>query len=117
MKPDTKLRRKFFGFLIALLILTFFIPNVMSGALKDSITKTTSTILCEFYSAFMSIATGIALLVFIIAGIKWTGSENDPGARKSAKDAMIHALIGLIIVIIAYYVVKQAGLSMLCLST
>jgi len=92
---------------VAILVLMFVIsvdfvgaepPPAPGGDFVAGITTKVSSVVCAFYSAFKSIATGIAALVMVIAGVKWVASENDPGARKAAKDAMIHAVVGLIII-------------------
>jgi hypothetical protein len=88
MKNHTKI------ILVSLFVLIFLSLQVQAvtwGALAVDV-------ICSIARVFRSIATGIAALVMVIAGIKWTASENDPGARKSAKDAMVHALVGLIII-------------------
>ncbi|MCX6695059.1 MAG: pilin [Candidatus Altiarchaeota archaeon] len=51
------------------------------------------------------IAAGVAVVVITLQGIKWTGSADDPGARKQAKEGIVHAVIGLIIVMIAVWIV------------
>lgn len=58
------------------------------------------SVICPLFRVFRDIATGLAAVVMTIAGIKWIASENDPGARKAAKDAMVHAIVGLIIITI-----------------
>jgi hypothetical protein len=51
------------------------------------------------------VAAGVGIVVIIIQGIKWAGSAEDPGARKQAKQGIIHAVIGLIIVVVAVNIV------------
>jgi ABC-type phosphate transport system permease subunit len=83
-----------------LVLIAVIYSTAVSGALKDTIVSTIGTIICSFYTIFMYIAVGIAALVMVLAGIKWIASENDPGARKAAKDAILHAIVGLIIIMI-----------------
>lgn len=54
---------------------------------------------------FELVAAGIAIVIIVINGIKWIGSSDDPGARKQAKEGIIHAVVGLIIVILAVEIV------------
>ena len=51
------------------------------------------------------IAAGVAVVVITMQGVKWAGSADDPGARKQAKEGIIHAVVGLIIVMIAVWIV------------
>ena len=53
------------------------------------------------------IAAAIGILVMVLQGIKWIGSADDPGARKQAKQGLVHAIIGMIIVVIAIWVVAM----------
>jgi uncharacterized membrane protein YadS len=39
----------------------------------------------------------LAVLVFVIAGVQWIASRDDPGKRKAARDAMIAIIIGVLI--------------------
>ena len=93
-------------FFLALIFLS--ITDV--SAQWDTIINVVTGIVCGIYDVFWAIAGGIASLIFVIAGVKWVASENDPGSRKAAKDAMVHALVGLIIVGVAYLVVGAVGL-------
>ncbi|MBM3309527.1 MAG: hypothetical protein FJY77_04665 [Candidatus Altiarchaeales archaeon] len=71
--------------------------NAADPGFQVKVSERLSQVLCGFYSAIKDVATGIAAVVMVIAAVKWTASENDPGARKAAKDAMIHAIIGLML--------------------
>jgi hypothetical protein len=98
---------KFFVFILALLALAFSITLVSAEDWKQMIINKVTGIICSFFRTFYYIAGAIASLVIVIAGVKWAASENDPGARKQAKDAIIHAIIGLILVILVSQLVKQ----------
>jgi len=78
----------------AILVLSTAVASDYIGNLTSKI----SNIVCAFYGAFKDIATGVAALIMVLSGIRWVASENDPGARKAAKDSMIHALVGLILI-------------------
>lgn len=52
-------------------------------------------------------AVGIAAVVMmIVAGIQMTTSAGDPGAVAKAKKTMTYAIIGLVVVILAYAIVN-----------
>lgn len=48
----------------------------------------------------------IAVIVIIIGGIKYTTSNGDASQIKSAKDTIMYAVIGLIVAIMAYGIVR-----------
>jgi len=53
----------------------------------------------------LAICGALAAAVFMIAGIKWVSSRDDAGARNSARTTMVHAIAGLIVVLLAKIVV------------
>ncbi len=78
----------------------------MAAAQTTQIQNALSTILCVIVQLLMFIAGGIAIVIIVLNGIKWTASSDDPGARKQAKQGIVHAIVGLIIVLIAIFVVS-----------
>lgn len=44
----------------------------------------------------------IAVIVIIIGGFRYSTSMGDPGKLKSAKDTILYAVIGLVIVLLAF---------------
>jgi len=62
-------------------------------------------VLTNIQHLLWAIAGGLGVVVITLQGIKWTGSAEDPGARKSAKMGIIHAVVGLIIVLLATWIV------------
>jgi hypothetical protein len=94
--------------IISVFIVFLYLISSVSG-FSTTISRKVSSVVCPFYAAFKSIATGVAALVMVIAGIRWTASENDPGARKSSKDAMIHALVGIIIILLIDSIIEIAN--------
>ncbi len=68
-------------------------------------------LLCRIMQIFFLIVGVLATLVIVIGGIKWIGSGEDPEARTQAKSTIIHAIIGIIIVLVAGYVVSWVVMS------
>jgi hypothetical protein len=99
--------------LVSFFLLTLF-ASFASAQIAAAMSRIASEVICQVYSGFVAIVTGVALLIFVLSGVKWTASENDPGARKAAKDAMIHAIVGMIIVVVSYYVVQTVLANVLC---
>ena len=62
-------------------------------------------ILYNIRNLLFYIAAGVAVVVITLQGVKWAGSADDPGARKQAKQGIVHAIIGLVIVMIAVWIV------------
>lgn len=48
----------------------------------------------------------IAVIAIIIGGIRYTTSNGDAGQTKAAKDTILYAIIGLIVAIMAYAIVR-----------
>jgi hypothetical protein len=99
------------GFLPAGLVLLLLLQVVSAEEpdIPEAVISKVRVVVCGFYYAFREIVTGVAAVVMVLAGVKWISSENDPGARKAAKDAMIHALIGLILVSLIEELVKLSA--------
>ena len=65
-------------------------------------------ILEQFYNLILYIASGIAALVIVIMGVTWIASADDSKARTTAKTAIVHVIIGLIVISIAITLVNLA---------
>lgn len=77
----------------------------------------TSPLLCSLFIGFQMIAGGIAVVILILAGIKWMGGSDDPAARKLAKDMIIHTVIALIIIVLATLIVEIASGGQISITT
>lgn len=53
-----------------------------------------------------SIAGGLALLFVAIGGFRYVISQGDPNATSQAKNTILYALIGLVVTILAYAIVR-----------
>jgi hypothetical protein len=62
-------------------------------------------VLCGLYYTFAYIAGALCALMFVIAGVRWIGSSDDPGVRKSAKETIIHSIVGLAVILASAAVV------------
>lgn len=101
---------------IAYMVGILLIIHTVSAGLAENIYTPITSIICEIFSAVISITGALAAAVFMIAGIKWVASRDDAGARNAARTTMIHAIVGLIIVLLAKTVVggitaKKLGIS------
>jgi hypothetical protein len=95
--------------ILSLLLVGFFISSTLApfvtadaaDAAWDAIKSKMNDIICSLKKAFATTATGVAAFVMVVAGVQWVSSESDPGARKKARTAIIHAVVGLLIVQLA----------------
>ena len=59
-------------------------------------------------NTLLAIFGAIAVLIIVIAGFRYIMSRGDPGAVAKAKDAIVYALVGLVVMISAYGIVGFA---------
>lgn len=93
--------------------LAIFVILLLAGTVMAQIdtaaASRAATLVCKILNNikifFELIAAGVGIVIIVINGIKWIGSSDDPGARKQAKEGIVHAIVGLIIVIIAVEIV------------
>lgn len=95
---------------LAILILMLLAAHVSAQAaaseLAGAIYSKVEPVACGIFLAIGMVAGGIASVIIIYGGIKYLAGADDPGARKQAKDMIIHAIVGMIIIIIAVELVQ-----------
>lgn len=47
------------------------------------------------------IAGIVAVIIIVLGGIRYTSSNGDPGSIKAAKDTILYAVVGLVVVLMA----------------
>ncbi|HEX7259506.1 MAG TPA: hypothetical protein VF272_01080 [Candidatus Saccharimonadia bacterium] len=57
-------------------------------------------------NTLMTVAGAIAVIIIITAGIRYITSTGDAARVKASKDTLMYAVIGLIVVILAYAIVR-----------
>ena len=63
--------------------------------------------LIEVALEFISIAAGvIAVIMIIVSGLKYVTASGDPTNVNSAKNTLIYAIVGLVIVVLAQIIVR-----------
>jgi FtsH-binding integral membrane protein len=77
----------------------------------NNVTQQAAEAICNIftniYYVLYSIAGAIGTVVITLQGIKWIASAEDRDIRKQAKQGIIHAIIGLIIVMLAVLIVQM----------
>jgi len=66
-----------------------------------------NNIVCIIFWVFVVVAGALAALIFVVSGVMYIISEGEPEKRKKSRDAMIHALIGIIIISITAVIVTS----------
>lgn len=88
--------------------------DLTGGNCKDGSGETGISNLVKAVVNILSIIVGIAaVIMIIIGGLKYVTSAGDSGSITSAKHTIVYALVGLIIVALAqflvHYVIKQTA--------
>jgi multisubunit Na+/H+ antiporter MnhB subunit len=63
-------------------------------------------ILNQISTVMLFILGAIAVIMIIIGGIRYVTSGGDPQQTKAAKDTVLYAVIGLIVALLAYAIVR-----------
>lgn len=78
------------------------LPRIATGGLRDSIGPMISTVL-----NFLFIAGVVLAVIFIlVAGIRYITSQGEPQKIAEARQSLMYAIIGLVIVIASYFIVS-----------
>ncbi|MBN2251932.1 MAG: TrbC/VirB2 family protein [Candidatus Altiarchaeota archaeon] len=89
-------------------ILFIILPALAGLACADTggdIADEINNVICLFVRLIWMVTGSLMALVIIFAGVKWLVSGEDPGARASAKNFIVGAFVGLIIIFTAVPVV------------
>lgn len=66
----------------------------------------TDTQLQTILNIVFSISASLALLFIVIGGIRYVLSRGDSNATAQAKDTIIYAVVGLVLTVLAYAIVR-----------
>ncbi len=93
-----------------ILMLLVLIPTVSAlSSYAVEISEVVNVVVCKIFGIIVAIAGGIAALVIAFAGIQWVMSREEPGVRKTAFESMKHAVIGLILILVASTIVSEVS--------
>ncbi len=73
----------------------------------DITTKNGSTLMVAYY-IIIGIVAAISFLMIVIGALKYTTSGGEPQSMAKAKNTILYALVGLVICIIAFSIVRFA---------
>ena len=79
--------------------------NVPSGGLN----RTGENIITAFVNLLFLVAAVLAIIYLILGGIRWITSGGDPKGVEAARKQITYAILGLVIVVLAYLIVNLVG--------
>ncbi|MEA3255168.1 MAG: hypothetical protein U9Q22_04990, partial [Candidatus Altiarchaeota archaeon] len=85
--------RRFKALLIIGVLLLLSAGMAFGAADPELVKYKLACLICRIMNMFLFVAGAIAALVIVIAGIRWVGSGEDPGARTAAKSSVVSALV------------------------
>lgn len=87
--------------------------NVFGGCNGNSDTRvcrgqndSAASLVNVIINAMFFLIGSIAVLMIVIGATRYVTSNGDPGAVKAAKDTVMYAVIGLVVAIMAYAIVR-----------
>jgi type IV secretory pathway VirB2 component (pilin) len=94
-------------FLLVFALILLFAPFVVS-AQADSAVETICNVLQIAKTIVAAVGFGIAVILLIVAGIKYMTAGGDAEKAGSAKGAIINSVIGIVIVVAAVFIIGLA---------
>jgi len=110
-QKDKGFSMKVFFLTVTAIILTGTL-NASAQLVFEDFAGAPLAIICALYDAFVLIASALGGLIIVVSGVIWISAHDDPGKRKTAKSAIIHALVGLIIVSVAIVIIDGIEIRM-----
>lgn len=86
--------------------LTYLAQLLQSGDIKNLPTNTPNEILHNTLGIVYWVGGVVAVVVIIIAGYIYVTSSGDAAAVTKAKNAILYAIIGLVVIIMAFIVTQ-----------
>ncbi len=81
-------------------------PSGIPVSLQGDAATSSNSIITTGTTLLFSIAAFLAVVMMILSGIQWITSSGDAEKIAIAKKRMMYAVIGLVIVILAYFIVS-----------
>ena len=95
-------------FLLIFALTLLFAPLIVSAQAADSAVQTICNILQIAKIIVAAIGFGIAVILLIVAGIKYMTAGGDESKAGDAKKGIINAVIGIVIVVAAVFIIGLA---------
>lgn len=85
-------------------VFDIFAAKLHNGGTVDIPTTDANTVLSGVLDVVYVAAGVTCVVVIIIAGIMYSTSEGDPGKTASAKNAITYAIVGLVLIFMAFII-------------
>lgn len=80
-----------------------FVDGDASGIPGVNLTQAQIT---SVFNGVLMLAGAVAVVFIVLGGIKYSISQGEPGDTKKAKETIIYALVGLVVVMLAFSIVN-----------
>lgn len=95
-------------FLLIFALTLLVVPFIAGAQTTDSAVETICNVLQIAKTIVAAIGFGIAVILLIVAGIKYMTAGGDAEKAGSAKGSIINAVIGIVIVVAAVFIIGIA---------
>lgn len=75
-------------------------------AIKNTNVELTNSTLITVFNSVLGLAGAIAVAFIVFGGIKYMLSQGDQNQVKQAKDTILYALIGIVVVVVSFMLVN-----------
>lgn len=108
--------KKYFSiFILSIYLLFLALPFAVYAAGGDLTTPPQpnnfcmSCILANAFTPIWQLAAGLAVIMFVVAGILFITSSGEPGKITTAKNAVIWGIVGIVVAIVAFSIVQMVS--------
>ena len=88
-------------------LLTILTQTATAVNLSTTISNPFNNVLCAVWQAIQTLGAPLAAVVIIAAAAIWVYSRDDAGKRNAAKTWIVHAIIGIIVILIAISIITS----------
>lgn len=60
----------------------------------------------SIFRFILMIAAAVAVVFIVLGGIKYSTSQGDPAATKLAKEMIIYALVGIVVIMMSFAIIQ-----------
>lgn len=75
-------------------------PGIITGVNADNATLT------NIFNVVLALAGAVAVAFIVFGGIKFMLSKGEPNETKQARDTVLYAAIGIVVVVVAFMLVN-----------
>lgn len=76
--------------------------SAQTGSISSAIWNKSSVVICGLTMAFAMMGGALCALMIIYGGVKWITGADDPGQKKAAKEIILHAIIGVVVLLVVW---------------